>query len=142
MGTVVELKPWRGESDRMKFGVRVRWDNGQINLYRWGAQNAYDVEVVGSVDPSEQLEATTGTQLPPSCPEAEVSTLRQFFDALDGHHWISKRGWTEEDSDPCFDRWEGIKCFQGRVFSMYVSMCRPSLRTRHRICTFMLTFRP
>ena len=42
---MVEMKPWLGESDRLKFGVRVVWDSGVVNTYRWGAEDAWDVQV-------------------------------------------------------------------------------------------------
>jgi hypothetical protein len=44
-GTVVGLREWRGEASRLKFGVRVKWDAGPVNTYRWGAEDAFDVQV-------------------------------------------------------------------------------------------------
>ena len=33
VGTVIEIAPWRGETDPFKFGVRVKWERtGHVNL--------------------------------------------------------------------------------------------------------------
>lgn len=41
VGVVVDL-------DQMRRWVTVRWDTGHTNGYRWGADNAYDLQPVGS----------------------------------------------------------------------------------------------
>lgn len=39
-GVVQQIKDWKGIPQK---GVRVRWDNGESNMYRYGAENCYDV---------------------------------------------------------------------------------------------------
>lgn len=39
-GTVVHIKDWKGTTD---CGVSILWDNGEKNMYRYGADNCYDV---------------------------------------------------------------------------------------------------
>lgn len=39
-GVVQYVKDWKGIPQK---GVRVRWDNGEGNMYRYGAENCYDV---------------------------------------------------------------------------------------------------
>ena len=39
-GVVLCVKDWKGMNDK---GVRVRWDNGDENMYRYGADGCYDV---------------------------------------------------------------------------------------------------
>ena len=46
-GTVVAIKPWLGEPSNQRYGVRVVWEAGGGNTYRWGAEDAYDLRVVG-----------------------------------------------------------------------------------------------
>lgn len=55
-GTVIEMKRWKGEPSRLKFGVRVVWDNGEANMYRWGAEDAWDVQVVGGAAEPADIE--------------------------------------------------------------------------------------
>ena len=39
-GTVVCIKEWKGVPNK---GVRVKWDVGDENVYRYGADDCYDV---------------------------------------------------------------------------------------------------
>lgn len=45
-GTVIDIRPWEGEESRTRVAVEVKWDNGYINSYRWGAEGAYDLKVI------------------------------------------------------------------------------------------------
>lgn len=42
VGIVFEVKAWKNEP--MK-GARVRWTSGQVNVYRYGAEGAYDIQL-------------------------------------------------------------------------------------------------
>lgn len=39
-GVVIAVKDWKGLADK---GVRIRWGNGDENMYRYGADGCYDV---------------------------------------------------------------------------------------------------
>ena len=42
-GTVLQIKDWK---DQVNVGVLVLWDNGDENVYRYGADSSYDVVLV------------------------------------------------------------------------------------------------
>ncbi len=35
--------------------VRVTWDKGRPNVYRWGAEDKYDLEIVGRALPADEV---------------------------------------------------------------------------------------
>ena len=37
---VLLIKDWKGVADK---GVKIHWENGEENMYRYGADNCYDV---------------------------------------------------------------------------------------------------
>ena len=39
-GVVICIKDWKGQPNQ---GVRVHWENGDENMYRYGADRCYDV---------------------------------------------------------------------------------------------------
>ena len=50
-GIVIEVTWWAGEVARDKYGVRVVWDATGIagaNIYRYGAEDARDIDIVGN----------------------------------------------------------------------------------------------
>ena len=46
LGTVIG---WAGEVGASDNWVKVRWDNNCLNNYRWGAEGAYDLEIIPAV---------------------------------------------------------------------------------------------
>ncbi len=99
-GTVIELREWKGEPDRIKFGVRVVWDRGGANTYRWGAEDAFDLQIAGESDSSVDVEAlrlsvppATPLPSPPLVPE-QLTALKAIYEATGGHEsWRSRQGW-------------------------------------------------
>lgn len=43
-----------------------------------------------------------------SVPVEDITTLEQFYNALDGPNWTEKDSWLS--GDPCDDNWFGITC--------------------------------
>ena len=39
-GIVLLIKDWKGVANK---GVKVHWENGEENMYRYGAEQCYDV---------------------------------------------------------------------------------------------------
>lgn len=60
-GTVIDIRPWEGEESRTRVAVQVRWDNGNINSYRWGVDGAYDLKVIKKPTLFEIEEASIDT---------------------------------------------------------------------------------
>lgn len=133
-GTVIELREWKGEPDRMRFGARVRWDAGGTNTYRWGAEDAWDLLVVGEVDKDTDVRALRDTAPPsrpplsPLCAADEARALRAVYLATGGPtHWKSKLGWTvfgdaiprlNATTDPCRLQWDGVVCVNGNIAAL------------------------
>lgn len=46
VGIVIEVKSWKTELNK---GARIRWQSGQMNVYRYGAENAYDVKLYNNI---------------------------------------------------------------------------------------------
>jgi len=132
-GIVVEILTWKGEVDPMKFGVRVVWINGDSNIYRWGAQDKYDLTVVGKVSKETatemrdrfyetQNEQQMYQDLPISTFERDV--LIDVFEQTKGPtSWTDVRGWEHpHDSDPCIaGDWKGVVCENGKVIALDLS---------------------
>ena len=110
-GVVVEILPWKGEVDPLKFGVRVVWINGGAsNVYRWGARDKFDLAVVGRVSKEtatemrdRYYEGLHERQLYRDLPAStfERSVLIEIFEqsnaaaaaAAGGTSWKNTRGW-------------------------------------------------
>jgi hypothetical protein len=146
-GIVVEILPWKGEVDPLKFGVRVVWMNGASNVYRWGARDKFDVAVVGRVSKETAAEMRDRyyeglherqlyRDLPASTFERGVliEIFEQSNNAIAGTppSWQNTRGWAAAAasrggsstanavaSDPCLDRdWDGVVCENGKVIAL------------------------
>lgn len=132
-GTVIELREWKGEPSRLKFGVRVLWDSGGANTYRWGAEDAWDVQVEGQVDSGVDLRALRDSvprvsPPPPAlCLHEEVAALRALYMSTGGPQWRSRTGWSVFDAppapltstnDPCRTPWDGLMCLDGHVVAL------------------------
>lgn len=145
-GIVVEILAWKGEVDPMKFGVRVVWMNGDSNIYRWGAMDKFDVQVVGRVSKEtatemreryyEKEQAKQVYQNLP-IPDFERRVLSEIFNKSGGTTgaWRQSQGWPwatgsnadnasaathpQSSSDPCVDGdWDGVVCENGHVVAL------------------------
>ena len=133
-GTVIEMREWKGEADRLKFGVRVIWDGGGVNTYRWGAENAWDVQVAGEADPRVDIRAlrdsvppVTPTP-PPLCLPEQLAALKVLYTSTGGpSQWRVRAGWSVFDlpasalnasTDPCRVTWDGVMCLKGHIVAL------------------------
>jgi len=50
----------------------------------------------------------------------DKEALREIFRSADGQRWAYKKGWTDDESDPCKDAWSGVTCnaTTGRVIAL------------------------
>ncbi len=111
MGTVVELRPWRLESEGDSppeglIAARVKWDTtGHVNAYRWSAPGTgvRDLKLVGwrplsveeaRIPPSLEVAAQREERLQESSASL-MPALRGLWGALGGPAWTSQRGWRE-----------------------------------------------
>lgn len=123
-GTVIELRPWRGEPDRKRYGARVKWDNGDTNTYRWGAEGKFDLEIVGAIDEDLAKAYIVPQQGPASCHESDMQALLQIYSDLNGAKWapIHAKGWRQrvagDETDPCTDKWTGVLCEKTRIVAL------------------------
>lgn len=69
--------------------VRVKWDNGKSNQYRWGADGLYDLRIVGYKTPES-------TPVTPSTPTTPTSTkpIAKGYRVMRGKDWK----WANQDS--------------------------------------------
>ena len=118
----------------MKFGARVLWDLASANTYRWGAEDAFDLEVVGEVDKDTDIaslrsKAPPATPPPPPlCASDEVNALRALYAGTGGARtWRSRVGWSVFDkpgfvlndtTDPCRLAWDGVICVDGHIAAL------------------------
>ena len=76
-GTVVHATTWNGLPD---CGVRVKWDTGDFNVYRWGHSGKYDVQVICDVvNPS----GGSGTAAAASVTALTSSTVNPGYQVVD-----------------------------------------------------------
>lgn len=69
--------------------VRVKWDNGKSNQYRWGADGSYDLRIVGYKTP----ESTPVTPPAPAPTPAAVKPIAKGYRVMRGKDWK----WANQD---------------------------------------------
>eukprot|EP00516_Mucochytrium_quahogii_P007009 CAMPEP_0203749012 /NCGR_PEP_ID=MMETSP0098-20131031/3720_1 /ASSEMBLY_ACC=CAM_ASM_000208 /TAXON_ID=96639 /ORGANISM=" , Strain NY0313808BC1" /LENGTH=327 /DNA_ID=CAMNT_0050637941 /DNA_START=4525 /DNA_END=5508 /DNA_ORIENTATION=- len=143
-GIVVGIVDWKDLPAR---GVRVLWDNGNWNVYRWGAEGLYDIEVVENepLIPEDSIGWKLPDKIDNRCKVKERTALRNLYNELGGDEWTFHDGWSnheniqipdestdvcnvqndadeamfyEDKNDPCLTPWTGVVCKEGHVISL------------------------
>ena len=119
--------------------LRVYWrkGSGNVNVYRFGADGAYDVELVDSrivpidwdkvmslVPSTEQIrsdEALNRKRKEKTLDKADRRALEALYASLNGERWRYAKKWREgAESNAC--QWEGVTCDEAgehrRVFAL------------------------
>lgn len=129
-GTVIELRQWGAGRNVTAdtIAVRVRWDTGAVNSYRWSASGPQrDLLVVGfrplmpgdEASPvHEGVAAFYSRQAAHSGVREALLRLRNETGGSKGL-WTTLRGWDDAGRDPCAQpSWEGVTCTDGEVVGL------------------------
>jgi len=138
IGTVVQLRAWRGSNDTL--GATVVWDapGTSAYTYRWSmlTSRPRDLSVVGEIGlQSRQFEAAHAAFLEVSAAgeagdglkrgghSGDTRALMDLYLACGhGRGWHASDGWSKSARggalDPCGDGWAGVSCIGGRVVAL------------------------
>ncbi len=127
--------------------VRVYWrkGSGNINVYRYGAMDKYDLEIydtsITDIDWEYVLSHTSQDSISGHVLNKKIKELNDYeYKALrdvgnslglvqpkSGRAWISTQGWLESGSNPCERKWYGVKCTKdGHIYAVDLSSNRLS----------------
>eukprot|EP00944_MAST-04C_sp_MAST-4C-sp1_P003851 g3851.t1 len=123
--------------------VRVYWrkGSGNINVYRYGADDKYDVEIydpsitdidweyVLSHSAQDSISGHILNKRLKQLNDYEYKALREVGAKLGlrsgAKSWISVNGWLETGSNPCERKWHGVKCTNdGHIYALDLSSNR------------------
>ena len=124
--------------------VRVYWrkGSGNINVYRYGADDKYDVEIydpsITDIDWEYVLSHSAQDSISGHILNKRLKQLNDYeYKALRGSwckirpqlwctkSWISVNGWLETGSNPCERKWHGVKCTNdGHIYALDLSSNR------------------
>ncbi|MDC3321631.1 hypothetical protein OAV88_03420 [bacterium] len=121
-GVVLAIVRWKNDPSPRKYAVKVKWDaTGDVNVYRYGAEDKVDISIVGYRDVNVEENKAINRDY-----AAERNALLRIYRAANGEYWYSNKGWSENETVLCnaelTSSWDGVVCnIEGNVVGLDIS---------------------